>query len=194
MNTAFQVIDDFCDRADEVRASAFTGGFETITPGRGTPYESSLDGMGFIGTHAPLMQGILKATGKMAVPNLMHFRLTTKETECAVVHSDKHAGNHTALVYLSIHEKKHGTAFWRHRGTGSNELTEVNSREALHDISKGDMSDWEMTDFVEGRYNRALIFRAPLFHSRFPIEDFGETNGNGRLIWACHFNYLHEMP
>lgn len=194
MNAAFQVIDGFCDRADEVRASAFTGGFETITPGKGTPYESELDGMGFMGLHAPLMQGILKATGKMAVPNLMHFRLTTKNTERAVVHSDKHAGNHTAIVYLSHHAKRHGTAFWRHKETDSIELTLDNAPHVTDDILKGDMADWEMTDFVEGAYNRALIFRAPLFHCRYPIEEFGDEDNQGRLVWVAHYNYLHEMP
>ena len=50
----------------------------------------------------------------------------------------------------------------------------------------GGPDDWEQIDFVRGLYNRALVFRAPLFHSRSPLNGMdGETEG--RLIHACHF-------
>lgn len=57
---------------------------------------------------------------------------------------------------------------------------------------KKDMVDrtpdvWEQVGYVEGKYNRAVIFDAPLFHSRFPVEGIGSTPEEGRLVWVSHF-------
>jgi len=59
------------------------------------------------------------------------------------------------------------------------------------DMVSRDPDKWEQVGYVEGKYNRALIFEAPLFHSRFPLEGIGNSNENGRLIWATHFYKLN---
>ncbi len=56
------------------------------------------------------------------------------------------------------------------------------------DMVRGEEKDWEQTDFVRGIYNRALVFHAPLFHSRWPKNGIGETSEDGRMVWVCHFH------
>jgi hypothetical protein len=53
---------------------------------------------------------------------------------------------------------------------------------AEFDLLKSEMvagsdADWELLDFVRGRFNRCVIFQAPLFHARHPKNGF---RGNAR--------------
>lgn len=59
--------------------------------------------------------------------------------------------------------------------------------ELKEDMVSRDADKWDLLTFVEGKYNRAVIFDAPLFHSRYPVEGIGTTPEDGRLIWASHF-------
>jgi hypothetical protein len=43
---------------------------------------------------------------------------------------------------------------------------------------------------VQGRKNRALIFNAPLFHSRFPLGGIGTNADDARMVWVSHFHKL----
>lgn len=114
--------------------------------------------------------------------------------ERAYIHSDRESGNHTCIVYLSDHEEEFGTAFFAHKRTGLREMpsfaqmSEMGILEELkRDMVSRDSDKWVQTDYVRGAYNRALIFNAPLFHSRFPLEGIGSDAESGRLIWASHF-------
>jgi hypothetical protein len=49
---------------------------------------------------------------------------------------------------------------------------------------------WEEVAFIAGKFNRAVIFEAPLFHSRVPREGFGSTPEDGRMVWVSHFHLL----
>jgi hypothetical protein len=198
MKLSYLVIDSFCDRLDDVRCSALMAGFGTWRPGRGGMAEAELDGMGFGGFHSLLIHALIKGTGLYPIPNLTHFRLTTKKTEKAKVHADTHAGSHTCILYLSKHEEKHGTAFWRHKETGLISMPSPGDALAsniINDIQSGDESKWEMLDLVYGEENRALVFKAPLFHSRYPIDNFGDRDHvyGGRLVWILHFNVMEDF-
>lgn len=59
--------------------------------------------------------------------------------------------------------------------------------ELAADMTSRDPDKWELLEYVEGKYNRAVIFEAPLFHSRYPIEGIGTEPENGRLVWVSHF-------
>jgi hypothetical protein len=197
----YLVKDDFCDEVDEVRESVLAAGFGTWRPNKGEVGSSVYEGMGFWGQHAPMLRSLIFAIGNMAIPNDMFFRLTNVGMEPAYIHSDREAGNHTCIAYLSEHEDgSSGTAFYRHKRTG---LIEMPSFQDMHDMGileemKEDMvsrnpDKWEQLDFVEGKYNRALIFKAPLFHSRFPVEGIGNDSDNGRLVWATHFYKINGL-
>lgn len=197
MIKSIQVFDQFLDNPDAIRDSAIHAGFGNWTPGFGKTF-AELDGMGFGGLHAPLIKALMNATGIVAVPNLTHFRLTTKHTERATIHSDAHAGPYTCIVYLTQNANQGATAFWRHKATGLTALPaqpEKALRDQLtHDMAKSRMEDWELTDVIKGEYNRALVFNGPLFHCRYPMEDPGEGIESGRLVWLCHYFNIQEMP
>lgn len=189
------IIDNFCPRIDEVRASAFASGFGTWRPNKGEVGSSIYDGMGFWGLHAPMLQALSFYVGGPVYPNSMFFRVTNEDTEAAYVHSDRESGDWTCIVYLSEHVEKSGTGFYRHRETGMTHMPSLAEMqkdppvfERLKDqMVRGSDDDWELLDYVYGGYNRAVIFDAPRFHSRFPKNGFGSSAEKGRLVWAAHF-------
>jgi hypothetical protein len=199
MITSFQVVDGFCERIEQVRKSCLNSGFGKWAPNQGLVGSSKYDGMNFWGDHALMLQSLAAALAAPVFPNAMFFRNTNKETEKAYIHSDRHSGNHTCIVYLSEHGENTGTAFWRHKSTGLTYMPpfEVQKEQGIfeelkEDMVSGDPDKWEQLDYVRGVSNRALLFQAPLFHSRHPLGGFGEgAHGEDRLIWATHYFKLN---
>lgn len=195
----YRVIDDFCPEVDQVIESAKQGGFGTWEPETGEIGDHIYDGMGYVGDHAYLHMALVRHFG-VIVPNLSFFRCTNKDAiQKAYIHSDRHSGSHTCVVFLSEHEERYGTAFYRHKKSGWTEMptVEVMRQANLFELMKRDMIDrsqevWEETDFVSGRNNRAVIFDAPLFHSRIPVDGFGTDPDTGRLVWVCHFHMVNQ--
>lgn len=194
MLAQFQVIDDFCDEILHVRSSAIASGFGTWNPSRGEVGSSRYDGMNFHGDHAFMLRALTRVLGVHVFPNSIFFRVTTPETERAYVHSDRSSGDYTCVVYMSQHDEEYGTAFYRHIPTG---LEEMPTLEEMHDKPeydglKKDMVDgegpnWQRTGFIFGKMNRAVIFRAPLFHARHPERGIGGNVEDSRMVWVCHF-------
>lgn len=190
-----KVIDNFVANPESVRQSALNSGFGTWKPNKGEVGSSIYTGMNFWGDHAPLLRAVSKAMDQPIYPNSMFFRITNEDTEGAYVHSDRQAGDFTAIVYLSKHDRSSGTGFFEHRETGRAEM------QSFEDMGKdpaaferlkvqmveGKEEHWKLIEFIPGDFNRALIFSAPLFHSRFPKRGYGNTPEAGRMVWACHF-------
>lgn len=192
------VKDDFCEDIEVVRASVLAAGTGTWRPNKGEVGSSVYDGMGFIGFHAPMLRSLIAASGSVVVPNSVFFRVTNVGMEQAYIHSDREFGAHTAVVYMSDHDTAYGTAFYKHIPTGLVEMPSFEEMKELRifdqlkeDMVSRDPSKWEQIDFVEGKYNRALIFKAPLFHSRFPVEGIATDEIEGRLVWVSHFYKLN---
>lgn len=193
-NEKIMVVDNFCDFADELVDSVKAAGFGTWTPTKGLVGSSIYEGMGFWGLHSVAVRSIIKHLGQVIVPNNMFFRTTNVGFEPAYIHSDRDTGAHTCILYLSDHDEPFGTAFFKHLPTG---LTEMPSfaemqemgimEQMVKDMVSRDPEVWEQVGYIEGKYNRGIIFDAPLFHSRFPVEGIGDTEDEGRLVWASHF-------
>lgn len=199
MIQSFQVVDGFCERIEQVRQSCINSGFGKWAPNQGLVGSSKYDGMNFNGDHALMLHSLAAAVGGAVFPNAMFFRVTNKETEKAYIHSDRTAGNYTCIAYLSKHSENTGTAFWRHRHTGLTYLppVEVQKAEGIFEELKEDMvladpDKWEQLDYVRAVFNRALLFQAPLFHSRSPLTGFGPTeHGEDRVVWVSHYFKLN---
>lgn len=195
-----QIIDNFSPNCAVVRASALASGFGTWRPNKGEVGSSIYDGMNYTCDHALMVHSLTHHTGKVIFPNLMFCRVTNKDTESAYVHSDREAGSHTAIAYLSDHEGS-GTGFYRHRETGLTRMpsfAELREKPEFFDKLKkqmveGSEADWELMDFVRGTFNKAVIFDAPLFHSRHPKNGFGTTAEDGRMVWVCHYRILDSQ-
>lgn len=192
----YLVVDDFVSDPVAVRQSALDSGFGTWAPNKGEVGSSLYTGMNFWGDHGPLLRSLSAAVGLPVYPNSMFFRVTNEDTEGAYVHSDREAGDYTAIVYLSKHaDEGSGTGFFRHKRSGLVCMPSFNELRAdpqffdqlKAEMVSGDPEHWELLQFIPGRFNRALVFVAPLFHSRFPKHGYGSTNEDGRMIWACHY-------
>ncbi len=194
----YKVVDDFCEDVELVVESVRAAGFASWSPNEGMMGNTTYRGMGFVGDHAFMLRPLVPIMGSPVIPNLMFFRLANEDTERANIHSDRETGNWTCVAYLSEHEQPSGTAFYRHKPTGLIAMPSVAEmqdagifEELKADIESRDPDKWEQIDYVEGKYNRALIFYAPLFHSRFPINGIGKTEDEGRLVWVSHFYKLN---
>ncbi|MGN6280545.1 DUF6445 family protein [Frateuria sp.] len=194
---SFLVVDNFSPDIERVKQSAFAAGFDTWRPNKGEVGSSVYEGMGFWGEHARMIQALTRAVGGIVIPNSMFFRVTNVGMERAYIHSDRESGSHTCVVYLTEHEEESGTAFFQHKSTGLKEMPSFQELresglmdELKQDMVSRDPSKWMQLDYVRGIKNRALIFNAPLFHSRFPLDGIGSDAQSGRLVWVCHFYKL----
>lgn len=188
------IVDDFCTVVDQVKASAMASGFGSWLPNKGLIGSSKYTGMNFQGLHAPMVHSLSCAIGRPVYPNSLFFRVTNVDTEKAYTHSDREAGDFTCICYLSEHKERSGTGFFRHRASGLTEMpafADLKKRkfaQLRRDIVDGGEKEWEEMAFVTGRYNRAVIFRAPLFHARRPRNGIGKTAADGRLVHVIHFH------
>lgn len=194
LNTTVKIVDNFCPLIAEVRESALQSGFGTWRPNKGEVGSSVYEGMNFWGKHSYMLHSLSLAVGRPIFPNSMFFRVTNKETEKAYVHSDRESGSYTCVAYLSEHKEASGTGFYRHRKSGLTEMptfAEMRNKKRFdilkRDMVKGGDKEWEQLDFVRGVFNRAVIFRAPLFHARCPKNGIGTTAEGGRMVWVTHF-------
>lgn len=199
MDKKYAVVDDFCPHLDSVLESALAAGFDTWNPNKGKVGSSVYEGMGFWGDHAIFLRELIALTQSVVVPNTMFFRSTTEGMEEAYIHSDREMGSHTAIVYLTDHDTESGTAFYRHKPTGLYEMPTFDEMEELgieeeltRDMVSRDPDKWEQVGYVQGRKNRALIFHAPLFHSRFPVQGIGSSLQESRLVWVSHFYKINS--
>lgn len=194
MKDAIIVKDDFCEHVDVIRDSIMEAGFGSFKPDSAEMGSKYYEGICFAGRHDLIIRSLSAALNRPIFPGAMFFRGTKPGMEKSYVHSDRMHGDWTSIVYLSDHEEISGTAFYRHRRTNWTELpppAELNRVGLLDKMSESMRrdEDWEQTDFVRGRSNRALIFRAPLFHARIPREGLGDgTDKTARLCHVCHFN------
>lgn len=189
--------DNFCEHAEGVRQSALDSGFGTWRPNKGEVGSSVYEGMNWKGAHGVMLRSLSAAMGGCRIfPNSTFFRITTPGMERAYIHSDREDGEFTCVAYLSQHDDVSGTAFYRHRATGLREMPtfeEMNDPRfdgLKADMVKGGEAEWEQTDFARGFFNRAVIFAAPLFHSRIPLLGIGEETdpASARMVWVSHFS------
>lgn len=196
MINTYHVIDDFCDHADRVRESALEAGFSTWLPKQGAIGSSRYNGVGFWADHAHMLASLATVMGTHVLPNTLFLRVSLPEDEGAYVHSDRTMGAYTCVAYLSHHDDDtYGTAFYRHRATGLTEMPPIGEvmndpryAQLREDMTSGGEKEWEQTDFVGGKYNRAVIFHAPLFHARIPHTGLGTHFEDGRMVWVAHFH------
>jgi hypothetical protein len=110
------------------------------------------------------------------------------QRQLGAVHAHGNAGDYIGIVYLShpndCKERK-ATLFFRHRQTGMEALgpdIELN-RTVYKD--RFDYAKWQVTDAIDMRYNRLVLFDARYFHG--PSPGFGTQISNSRLIQVFCF-------
>jgi hypothetical protein len=189
------VVDNFVPNPEEVRASALITGFGTWKPTNTIIGYDTYDGVNINGKHSVLVKALTEALGCPIYPESMIFRVTGEKTEPATIHSDRMFGTHSCIVYLSHEQDKSGTGFYQHLRTESCEMPPLESiidtpefGRLKYEMREATEEYWKEVHFVEGKFNRALIFSAPLYHSRIPRLCKGTTAEDSRMIWITHFN------
>jgi hypothetical protein len=196
MLKSITIVDDFLEDPAAVRQSALAAGFGTWAPPSSKVGSGVYEGMSFQARHGSVFRSRTAAMGCPVFPNSIFCRITTPGMERAYIHSDREMGQLTCIVYLSDHPNDiSGTAFYRHRATGLREMPSVAEMEKngtfeqfKKDMVEGSNEAWEQVDFVRGIFNRAVIFYAPLFHSRWPMHGLGSQPDDARMICATHFD------
>ncbi|MDR7136076.1 hypothetical protein J2X06_003294 [Lysobacter niastensis] len=197
MPTSLIVVDDFLERANELRDAGLRLTYpdqEGAFPGRNSQERIEIDGL------APYISSIVGERLKVIEPLGSHakFRSTlASDTGRGKVHVDP--GYWSGVLYLSRPEDcSGGTDFFRHRRTNTDrrpmndqELAALGYRsidEAHQDIIERDGLDdsaWELTMSVPMRFNRLILLRPWLWHTAG--AGFGDSLDNGRLVYLMFF-------
>jgi hypothetical protein len=189
------VVDNFVGNPDAVRRSALITGFGSWAPCNTVIGYKNYDGVNINGMHSPLVRSLTNAMGCCVFPASMIFRVTGEKSDPSRIHSDRMFADFSCIVYLSIELEKSGTAFYQHRKTQSCEMPSLESmkdepwfEEHKKEMDEASSDIWKEVHYIDGKYNRAIIFRAPLYHARVPRIGKGTTPEDSRMIWCCHFN------
>jgi hypothetical protein len=170
-------VDDAIPGVDGYRARALAGGFAS----------HNVDGQTFHGIGPCLEPDALRAAIAQVWPDatmgLTFFRLSPLgQVEPNYIHSDIGMGDWTAILYLNPHPPDgDGTAFWRHRATHA-------ISGAFIRASAEDLSQWDQWDYVPAKFNRLLLFKSHLFHSRAIAANYGEGD-EARLIQVAFLDW-----
>lgn len=113
-----------------------------------------------------------------------HRKYELNINQPSFIHSDESISEFTAV--LSIKDDNGDLAFWKNRKTGA--ISSVgesfeNINMYRHDGLKE--SAWQITNKIEMKANRCVIYKADLFHSRYPQI---WNKSHARLVHVFFFN------
>lgn len=179
------VIDGFAADPDALRTQALARPFEPATdhyPG----VRAAVPGE-YIPTQAALIAHVLKAVFGATTParvlDITYSIVTTPAPDLSLVqrlpHVDAMSPDRIALVHYLTPGATEGTAFFRHRATGFETIDpsrgphymtrlDAELRSGKHSPDSyiwGDTELFECMHTVEGRFNRAVIYRSNMLHS-----------------------------
>lgn len=116
------------------------------------------------------------------------------------IHIDRLDWN--GIVYLNpegLYPESNGTCIWQHKETGvlecSKDLDEVRKTFKTFDKTVGgsveetrDTSKWDLVLKIDGKFNRLALINAKLWHSAEPMNGFGSTKEDCRLVQIFSFS------
>lgn len=182
------VIDDFLPDFDLVRK--FVDGVEY-----GDHEFMGKTYTGFGQVTLPLKALIEEVCGPVSI-RMSHLRLGTKATPLThYIHADNCGASWAMVLCLSQPNVETGTAFWTHKETGLERLPMPCPPELFvkldHDLP--DVSKWTLTEMVESKENRAIVFESARFHSRFPKVLPIEPGDKPRIVSTTFFDLNRDL-
>lgn len=181
MDRDLYILEEFHPYPNELRAHALTCDYEDWLGHDGQVYKRVCI------TDIPLMETIITHLFGSVKMLGMAYRLNYQdEPPNAAIHSDLGWGTHAMVLYLS--EGDSGTAFWKHKQTGKDRI--LPAQDDLLDEVCADWNDetkWERIINVDMKFNKAIVYKSCLFHSRYPFKAFGDSPESGRLIAVAFF-------
>lgn len=187
------IIDDFLSDPNVLRQHALQAEFkneqspfdEVIYPGicRDIPQD--------ISTEVYLKVSDLMKT-VMLRPNATFMRLSAEGVKAPhQAHTDQVCGDFTFLLYLNKEEDcQGGTSIVEHaNGMRKAPLTEEEGLVWNQDANN--YYAWNQMGFCPMKYNRAFIIDSYLFHRAEPVEGFGQSVEDGRLVLISFFDIIN---
>lgn len=164
-----EVFDKVLANATAYRALALRAPFQSMTFGPDTFH-------GVAPAQGDEFAGWFAKNFPQYTPTLTFLRKSPMgQVEPNFIHTDEGMGDVTAILYLNPKPAADdGTSFWEHSESGKREGSV--SGEAGKDLGK-----WIRWKTVPAAFNRAVVFSAPLFHSRAIEANYGQ-NEDARLI------------
>ena len=194
MANSLQIIDNFYDNVDEVRAYALSKDFGVRGnyPGQRTEPDLNDGVRDYISSHIEPMHGkILWPDPRDIESYCGSFQYTTAKDR-TWIHADS-GTTWAGVLYLTPDAPlSGGTGLFRHKATGLCTLPRFENgdinEELLSEIYEDaqDMTKWEMTDRIANVYNRLVIYRGDYFHAS--LDYFGKDIYDGRLFQTFFFN------
>jgi len=138
---------------------------------------------------AEIVSRLSHMTGRVIDP--IHgfvVRLTAAHTATAPhqAHTDAVMSQFTFLLYLS--DGVGGTALVSHKETGMN-ANPVNDEElAVWERDHNIYDAWNIDELIPMKANRAVIIPSELMHRAEPVEGYGSTVYDGRLVLISFIN------
>lgn len=188
----FIQVDNFLPDPEQFRASALAESFRNVKFGAEVYKRVQIRDFN---EHNELLSAVMKR------PVEQEYTLTrlnySGEFPNHAIHSDNACGEWAAVLYLNPTEQcSGGTAFWRHKATGLSRFSETEIRRTGKSPARllaqltpdwNRPEAWEQTGMAEMKFNRLIVYSGRDFHSRWPLEAFGTTPQDGRLIWCSFF-------
>ena len=133
---------------------------------------------------AEIVQKLEARLGIKIKVGLMFMRLMTSHTPTPPhqAHHDKIMGRYTGLLY--INEGEGGTSLLSHKEYGVDVPDEVWHR----DTNRYDA--WDIVDFVRIEPNKMTIIDSDHWHRAEPVQGFGDSPSDGRLVLTVFFDEL----
>jgi len=184
------IVDNFHPVAKPIAAMA-----KTLVYGPKEWQGHTYKGIGLGYTPELFYEGISSILSREVVPSMEYFRLGTKEDSATTyIHADGGCAKNAAVWYLTDAPDGvvAGTAFWKHKETGKEFLSEADAQDAellaKLDADGADESKWVMTGLVGQKFNRLTMYRTNHFHSRYPKEAWGNDASDGRIVFTAFFD------
>lgn len=134
-----------------------------------------------------------------AIQNVVGFKIDPKITFARLslegvnaphwAHNDKLIADYTALLYMNTHPDG-GTALVTHKELGFNSGIDTEEKINVWKRDTNDLSKWDINMICPMVFNRMFITDADLLHASLPVNGFGNSLDNGRLVMICFFNEL----
>lgn len=191
MRTSLIIADNFDPQPEALREAAMASDFGTY-PFQGHSYK----GVGGSNQNPIRMEMMIsRILGPIHI-TLSFFRLGTPENEpTTYIHADPTCAKWAVVLYLNTPEQcRGGTAFWKHKATGLEEVPFGKPVEFYESLNRdgNDESKWDLVGLAGMRWNRAVFYTSEIFHSRYPQAGWGTGPADGRLIWTAFFNRLGD--
>jgi len=185
-------IDNFYNNPDEVRDYVLTQDFNITGNFPGKRTEPILNE-----STTEYISKLISYEGKVDWANNKEyngsFQYTTKN-DTSWIHADEY--NHWAgVLYLTPNAPLNsGTGIFKHKEAGLYKIPRMIDgsidRELTNKIynDAGDISKWELVNYIGNVYNRLVIYQGDLFHTS--LKYFGNNLEDGRLFQTFFFDTL----